>query len=105
MSITPQTSKKFIYQNLVGLINDSIMLRDMDRLLDVLEFVTSQFGLYINLRTRDITLVKLMSNGPFARLVILNKYGLQITVDLYPDQEGRYLEEIVVTYSLVNQIP
>jgi hypothetical protein len=77
----------------------------MERLLDVLEFVTSQFGLYINLRTRDITLVKLMSNGPFARLVILNKYGLQITMDLYPDAEGRYLEEIVVTYSLVNQIP
>lgn len=101
---------RVLYNNLTNLINDCIKYRDIDLMIDVLHDVTRKFNIYIHLNPRDIVVVKTSTVGSgdigrIQRIEILNRYGLEITIDLYPDMDNKYLTGMSVSYALVERLP
>jgi len=97
-------NKRIVYNNLLNLINESIANEDTDTLLETIQYVARRFNIYLKLRDNDIALIQLIRYDKEARLIILNKYGLEIVIDLYPDPSFKYLEEIRISYVLSTRV-
>ena len=97
--------KRILYDNLINLINECIREDNINTLLETIEYVARLFNIYLKLRENDIALIQLKQfNDRTARLIILNKHGLEIKIDLYPDLDARkYLDSISMSYVLVNR--
>ena len=97
--------KRILYDNLINLINECIREGKTNTLLETIEYVARLFNIYLKLRVNDIALIRLEQyTDRAARLIILNKHGLEMKIDLYPDLDtGKYLGSVSMSYVLVNR--
>jgi len=97
MSITEE-KPKIIFENFMGIIQSAIQQKDVTEALKVIEEIASKFGYNLFIHKADLSLlyIKDIEYRLGKEIIAVNKYGLKLVIQVYPDREYKYIDHVEI---------